>query len=89
MLTYLALSLSVVFIVTLGFAVFRTYSKDIPLISSCSAAISAACHLPKGDKDAYLFSVQWGETPVENGGGHIAFTTSRNVKPPILGKYYA
>jgi hypothetical protein len=38
----------------------RRYKAGMPLASSCSAAISAACHPPAGDVDAQLLRVQWG-----------------------------
>jgi hypothetical protein len=38
----------------------RRYKAGMPLASSCSVAISAACHPPAGDVDAQLLPVQWG-----------------------------
>ncbi|PLN76236.1 hypothetical protein BDW42DRAFT_188808 [Aspergillus taichungensis] len=40
---------------------FRRLRSDMPVASSCSAAISAACHPPPGDTDASLKPVKWGE----------------------------
>ena len=40
-------------VVLLGILIgFRRYPPGIPIAGSCSAAISAACHRPKGDTDA-------------------------------------
>ena len=61
----------------------------MPLVSTCSAAISAACHRPEMDIDAHLLPVQW--EVVENDGTgpeRCAFTTSRYVYPPVPGKEY-
>ena len=69
-----------VVLVLLGNA-YRRHSSDMALALTCSAAISAACHSPPEDEDAYLLPVQWrvicpeGEVPVR-----CAFTTSRTVR---------
>ncbi|KAF2126203.1 hypothetical protein P153DRAFT_388946 [Dothidotthia symphoricarpi CBS 119687] len=71
------------------------YPAGIPLASSCSAAISAACHPPSSDVDASLYPVQWGvvasekqdpdgEEPV----GHCSFS-SGPVEYPTAGRLYA
>lgn len=45
---------------------FRPYpSTGMPLASSCSAAISAACHPPPGDDSASRKAVSWGAVPDE------------------------
>ena len=36
-----------------------TFKPGMPLIGSCSAAISAACHPPEDDKDASKLPVKW------------------------------
>ncbi|QRD86480.1 hypothetical protein F9C07_7328 [Aspergillus flavus] len=43
-----------------GFSLRRLRSY-MPLASSCSAALSAACHPPPGDENASLKAVMWGE----------------------------
>lgn len=66
----------------------RHYPADpaMPFVSTCSAAISAACHRPGPDKDAHLLPVQWGVVGQdENGLERCSFTTSRHVRPPIRG----
>jgi hypothetical protein len=72
------------------------YPAGMPIASSCSAAISAACHPPKEDVDASLLAVQWGavshgENPKSNGKaavGHCTFT-SLPVEYPLVGRLYA
>ncbi|OCL09335.1 hypothetical protein AOQ84DRAFT_431347 [Glonium stellatum] len=68
----------------------RRYPAGMPLASSCSAAISAACHPPSEDIDAAVLPVQWGV--VDGGGkgevGHCTFTSMR-VTEPVPGKLYA
>lgn len=78
-------------IVTLGILNgFRRYRPGIPLVGSCSAAISAACHAPREDDDATL-PVLWGAVShsQEDGTvGHCCFT-SFSTSPPMEGEFYA
>ena len=73
---------------------FRRYDDGIPLVGSCSAAISAACHRPGVDAMAYSRSVMWGVMDGdENGGmgsevGHCCFS-SFEVGKPVKGHLYA
>ena len=79
-------------IVLLGIANgFRRYKPGMPLVGSCSAAISAACHRPEGDADAHLKPVMWGvvaDPSPENAVGHCTFT-SYSVEKPVDGRLYA
>jgi hypothetical protein len=72
----------------------RSYYGSIPLVGSCSLAISSTCHGPEWDTDAALKPVLWG---VVNGPGlvaersevgHCAFI-SGEVEPLVEGKEYA
>ncbi|KAL8728643.1 MAG: hypothetical protein Q9166_005258 [cf. Caloplaca sp. 2 TL-2023] len=83
---------------------FRRYKPGIPLVGSCSAAISAACHPPEGDDKPSSKAVQWGscgsgatlgktgDDPTlslgEDAIGHCSLT-SFDVEPPIEGALYA
>jgi hypothetical protein len=84
-----AFMLGVLFLVLqLGNAFFRKYpaGSSMPLVVSCSAAISANCHRPEPDKDAYLLPVRWGVVGVNDEGHKIcSFTTMRDVEPPKPG----
>ncbi|KIX09181.1 uncharacterized protein Z518_00260 [Rhinocladiella mackenziei CBS 650.93] len=69
----------------------RKHSSAIPLVGSCSAAISAACHQPAWDADAAIKPVQWGVIPGsgdEGGVAHCAFTSGK-VEPLQYGREYA
>lgn len=66
---------------------FRRYKPGIPLVGSCSAAISAACHRPKEDSDAADKPVMWGVVSTKDGIGHCCFT-SFEVTPPVEGELY-
>ncbi|KAK4958157.1 hypothetical protein LTR10_004582 [Elasticomyces elasticus] len=47
-----------------GISIGHTGKKlHMPLASSCSAAISAACHRPEDDNAAHLLPVIWGRVP--------------------------
>ena len=59
----------------------------MPLVSTCSAAISAACHAPPQDIDAYCLPVQWGViSPEGEIPARCAFTTFKDVRPPDRGE---
>lgn len=63
--------------------------EGMPLVGSCSAAISAACHPPKEDVNAAYLPVLWGAVDVKGEEvGHCCFT-SFDVSPPVKGRAYA
>lgn len=67
----------------------RKCQVGMPLVGSCSAAISAACHHFSNDPDAALLPVMWGtiESEDEDKIGHCCFS-SLDVSPPIEGDVY-
>ncbi len=70
---------------------FRLYKPGIPLVGSCSAAISAACHVPsEDDMSAAEQPVKWGVVGGRNedGVGHCTFT-SLDVTSPLEFLQYA
>ena len=72
---------------------YRTLPKGMPLVSTCSAAISAAWYPPAEDREAHFLLVQWGVMPdniahKEHRGHYCTFTTHRDVRPPVEGGYY-
>lgn len=95
-------NIAIIFVIILGsllvFIVlvhgFRRFHSRMPLGSSCSAAISAACHPSEMDTDAALKPVRWGEVKsYENDGQkegirHCSFT-SFEVIEPAEGEPYA
>ncbi|KAE8398432.1 hypothetical protein BDV37DRAFT_31457 [Aspergillus pseudonomiae] len=79
----------------LMFAVLTTVSTfklkpDIPVIGSCSVAISAACHPPEEDSDAAGKPLSWGAVRHQEGDrpGHCCLT-SQTVEKPRYGGMYA
>jgi hypothetical protein len=68
----------------------RKYDGTMPLVSTNSRAISAACHVLSEDKaDGYLLPVQWGVLQIEEGVGHTAFTTAHVMKTVEANRKYA
>ncbi|KAJ5834321.1 hypothetical protein N7447_000347 [Penicillium robsamsonii] len=91
---------SLMVFVLLGLS-FRKLKSEMPLAGACSAAISAACHVPRGEDldHAARGSVTWGETVaspslvgdsggIEDDKGHCSFTSLQTVRPS-LSKMYA
>ena len=66
----------------------RKYPSEdgMPLASTCSAAISAACHRPEEDKEAHLLPIQWGVvTTDDQNTSYCSFSTSRTIAAPCPG----
>jgi len=94
-------NIAIIFVIILGSIVvligiahgFRNYDGTMPLVGSCSAAISAACHYPEGDTNASSEKLLWGvvdEGITSDNGiaiGHRSFT-SFEVSAPIEGQLY-
>jgi hypothetical protein len=71
----------------------RRFNGDIPLVGSCSAAISAACHGPSWEEDGFwMKKLQWGVVPgmglETNDVGHCSFSGG-HVEKPVSGVAYA
>ncbi|THY44811.1 hypothetical protein D6C99_06632 [Aureobasidium pullulans] len=69
---------------------FWKVSADSPIVGSCSAAISAACHPPPGQENAHLLPLQWGVIPRADGDevSHCSFSAGE-VETPVVGAKYA
>lgn len=66
----------------------QRYEGTMPLVGSCSAVISAACHPdPQTYPSAHL-PLQWGVISTDGDIGHCSFS-SGPVSPPIPGGWYA
>jgi hypothetical protein len=84
-----------IFLVGIGWLVFiagvgmglRRYRVGMPLVGSCSAAISAACHPAADEPEVALVPVKWGVVSVADGVGHCALSRSY-VSPPITWRWY-
>ena len=84
------MALGSVLVIMLLVNAFRSLDSVMPLVGSCSLAISAACHRPSDDEDAAYLPVQWGAVtqPAGREPGHCCLTSFK-VKPPIVGQRYA
>lgn len=65
----------------------RNYASEMPIASTGSAAISAACHASEDDRDAAVLPLKWGVVSKKDGVGHCCFS-SKLVAPPIPGHMY-
>jgi len=83
--------LSVLFVLLgiIGVVGLRKRQTRVPIVSSCSLAISAACHPPPKEVDAHLAKLQWGvtENEVVEGFGHCSLSAG-SVTEPEEGKMY-
>lgn len=66
----------------------RKYKKNMFLVKSCNAVISAACHSLKNNSDASLLSILWEIVEIRNSIKHCCFS-NLNVSPPVKNKTYA
>lgn len=71
-------------VLTLGW--LRQFPASMPVVGTCSAGISAACH-PIGEGDISEKLVSWGEVSRRDYEGHCSFT-SREVGMPVISHVY-
>jgi hypothetical protein len=78
----------VIAVVALG---FQKYEGTMPLVSTNSLAISAACHALREDRDGegHLLPMQWGVVAMKNGVGHCTFSTVHDNEQPDEKHTYA
>lgn len=91
LITFTAISLGILIMAAwVLIACCRTYpvSPGIPLVSTCSLAISANCHKPSTDNEAHISPVSWGIYEEEDNGvtGARCSFTSCNVHQPEIGQ---
>ena len=80
---FLVGSLIPLLLIVIGIVKKFPAKSAMPLVVSCSAAISANCHRPDKDIDAWRLPVRWGIIDTEEYGARIcSFTTLRDVKLP-------
>ncbi|KAJ3466644.1 hypothetical protein MRS44_004208 [Fusarium solani] len=89
----LAIAVGVVLIAGVCTFFFFRFVSTMPMVGTCSAAISAACHHDDGQEEVALKPVKWGavfvpETEGQEWIGHCCFTSSL-VKRPKPGRFYA
>ena len=87
----------IIFVIILGSIILllgilagsKKYNSDTPLVGSCSAVISAACHFLKNDPNASLLPLMWGAVETEKGSVKHCCFSSLDVSPPVEGEVYA
>ncbi|KAH7359931.1 hypothetical protein BKA66DRAFT_500046 [Pyrenochaeta sp. MPI-SDFR-AT-0127] len=84
-----ALIWGIVMVLALVAMGFRRYKPGIPLVGSCSAAISAACHPDPSEGNITRGPLLWGVISPEGVSiGHCSFS-SKDVVLPESGRQYA
>ncbi|MCJ1287655.1 hypothetical protein MMC26_007007 [Xylographa opegraphella] len=66
----------------------RKYHAGMPIMGSCSLAISAACHAPPGDENAALKKLMYGAIWQSADGTEYAGFSSQDVRPLKAGTRY-
>jgi hypothetical protein len=92
----LSISLGVFLVTALLINAVRRHYRDVPTyfpaMGTSSLALSAACHPPKGDKEAYLFELRLGIVKDKYNDpqalGRLTFSTSINIQKPEEGMVY-
>ncbi|KAI5246195.1 hypothetical protein E4T43_02765 [Aureobasidium subglaciale] len=86
----LTLGIGTIMLAGIIFGGYWSVSTGIPLVGSCSAAVSAACHLPREEDEAHLLPLRWGVVVAQMDGGnigHCSFSTKEVVGPVVGAKY--
>ena len=71
---------------------YKSFAAEITTISSCSAAISAACHVSGADSEELVGKrVRWGDMGIVSDLGvrHLTFSSEERVGKPVFGEVYA
>lgn len=86
----ISLNIGLILVSDLLLLALRRFPSGMPLASTCSAFISAACRPPLPEnEETYRVPVQWGVVSLNvEGVGHCAFTTARSVTAPVVGRLY-
>jgi hypothetical protein len=91
MLILLVFVVGTAMLIALFMLMSRKLGTGIPIVGTCSIAISAACHVPQGDEKAATKRVMYGASTVRDDGGsmfmHAAFS-SKSVQPLQEGVIY-
>ncbi|KAK4207272.1 hypothetical protein QBC37DRAFT_299084 [Rhypophila decipiens] len=76
----------------LAVVAWRKLPSSMPVVGSCSLAMSAACHTIPYEPEAWKKKLTWGVKPESAGSwndpGHCSFTSSLDVGYPVDGQVY-
>ena len=71
---------------------YKKFAAEITTVGSCSAAISAACHVWSVDTEEIVTKkVCWGDAGMVSSLGvrHLTFSSEEEVRRPVFGEVYA
>jgi len=71
---------------------YKRFSAETATVGSCSAAISAACHVWGENLEGVVAKkVRWGDVGIAPslGARHLTFSSGEEVRKPIFGELYA
>ena len=71
---------------------YKRFAAEITTVGSCSAAISAACHVGSADPQGIIGEkLRWGDVQVAPSLGvrHLTFSSDRGVGKPVFGEVYS
>ena len=71
---------------------YKPFAAEITTVSSCSAAISAACHASGEHSEGIVGKkVRWGDVGLVPNLGvrHLTFSSEDGVRKPVFGEIYA
>lgn len=87
----LSLVIGLLLLLFLAFVASQKATFRLPVVSTSSAAISAACHPAAKDQSAALLPVRWGVIPSKSypgDVGHCSFNTHAETHDAIVGHLY-
>jgi len=90
--TIFLLTLSILALLTVAGMGCKQFAAEITTVGSCSAAISAACHVSGVDSEEMIGKkVRWGDVGIVSGLGvrHLTFSSEEGVGKPVFGEVYA
>jgi len=93
-------SIAIIFVLMLGVVAllagvgmgYRKFAAEITTVGSCSAAISAACHVWGEDSEEIVGKgMRWGDVGIGPNLGvkHLTFSSEMGVRKPVPGEVYA
>ena len=86
------LALGILALVTAVGMGYKQFAAETTTVSSCSAAISAACHASGPDLEEIIGKkVRWGDVGImpDVGVRHLTFSSEEGVGKPVFGEAYA
>ena len=85
------LALGILALMTAAGMGYKQFAGEITTVSSCSAAISAACHASEVDPEGIVGKkLRWGDVGIEPylGVRHLTFSSEEGIGKPIFGEVY-